>query len=279
MLAGALLGGCKHEHDHKGKTPLAEVNGQFLYREDLQAAAPAAASKDDSVLFAEHYIRNWVEDVLLFRKAEENIPSNERINRLVENYRRALIMHAYEEELVSQKLSREIGEAEIEAYHEAHKALFRTERPYVKGLFIKVPLHAGGIGNLRSWYRKNSRDAIEKIEKYSIGHAVNYDYFYDRWTPVADLAAKIPLPALASDPLYLDKNRNVEVRDTAFCYFLHTEEYLGEGKERPLDFARDEIKEILINLKRVEFIGGVKDELYRQAAEKGRINYYYLKSD
>ena len=51
-----------------------EVAGEYLYKEDLQAALPFNISKDDSVLFAAHYIRNWVEDVLLFDKAEGNIP-------------------------------------------------------------------------------------------------------------------------------------------------------------------------------------------------------------
>ena len=39
------------------KTPLVEVAGEYLYKEDLQAALPFNISKDDSVLFAEHYIR------------------------------------------------------------------------------------------------------------------------------------------------------------------------------------------------------------------------------
>ena len=73
------LSGCGPEHDHKGKTPLVEVAGEYLYKEDLQAALPFNISKDDSVLFAEHYIRNWVEDVLLFDKAEGNIPDTRRL--------------------------------------------------------------------------------------------------------------------------------------------------------------------------------------------------------
>ena len=95
LVIAGVLSGCGPEHDHKGKTPLVEVAGEYLYKEDLQAALPFNISKDDSVLFAEHYIRNWVEDVLLFDKAEGNIPDNAKIAKLVENYRRALIMNTY----------------------------------------------------------------------------------------------------------------------------------------------------------------------------------------
>ena len=279
LVIAAAMTGCGQEHNHKGKTPLVEVSGEFLYKEDLQAALPLNISKDDSVLFAEHYIRNWIEDALLFDKAEGNIPDNDKISKLVENYRRALIMHTYQEELVKQKLANDISEEEINAYYEKNKELFRLDNPLVKGLFIKVPLSSPDLGNVRVWYRKNNQDVIEKLEKYSLRNAVSYDYFYDRWTSVPDVAAKIPLKVLDTDANYLDKNRNVEVKDTAFCYFLHIEDFLGKDKQKPLDFARDEIKEILINLKRVEFINKVKEDLYQRASDRNKIIYYYLNSD
>ena len=279
LVIAAAMTGCGQEHNHKGKTPLVEVSGEFLYKEDLQAALPLNISKDDSVLFAEHYIRNWIEDALLFDTAEGNIPDNDKISKLVENYRRALIMHTYQEELVNQKLANDISEEEINAYYEKNKELFRLDNPLVKGLFIKVPLSSPDLGNVRVWYRKNNQDVIEKLEKYSLRNAVSYDYFYDRWTSVPDVAAKIPLKVLDTDANYLDKNRNVEVKDTAFCYFLHIEDFLGKDKQKPLDFARDEIKEILINLKRVEFINKVKEDLYQRASDRNKIIYYYLNSD
>ena len=279
LVIAAAMTGCGQEHNHKGKTPLVEVSGEFLYKEDLQAALPLNISKDDSVLFAEHYIRNWIEDALLFDKAEGNIPDNDKISKLVENYRRALIMHTYQEELVNQKLANDISEEEINAYYEKNKELFRLDNPLVKGLFIKVPLSSPDLGNVRVWYRKNNQDVIERLEKYSLRNAVSYDYFYDRWTSVPDVAAKIPLKVLDTDANYLDKNRNVEVKDTAFCYFLHIEDFLGKDKQKPLDFARDEIKEILINLKRVEFINKVKEDLYQRASDRNKIIYYYLNSD
>ena len=40
-----------------------------------------------------------------------------------------------------------------------------------------------------------------------------------------------------------------------------------------------EIKEILINLKRVDFINKVKEELYQRASDRNKINYYYLNSN
>ena len=279
LITLLCCGACKEQYDHKGKTALVEVDGNFLYKEDLMSVLPVGLSKDDSILFAEHYIRSWAEEILLYEKAANNIPDNVDVDKLVENYRKALIMHTYQQELINQKLTNDISEQEIADYYEKNKELFHTEHPFVKGLFIKVPLHSQDLASVRKWYKKNNRDAIESLEKYSLRNAVSYDYFYDRWMPLSDIAVKIPLKALDTDENYLDKNRNIEVKDTAFCYFLHVEEFLGKDQQRPLDFAKTEIKEILINLKRVEFINKVKEELYRHASDRNKINYYYLNSN
>ena len=116
-----FCGACKEQHDHGGRTPLVELDGNFLYYEDLQTVLPADLSKDDSLLFAEHYIRNWAEDVLLYEKAQSNIPNSGEIDKLVENYRKALIMHTYQQELINQTLSEEISETELTDYYEKHQ--------------------------------------------------------------------------------------------------------------------------------------------------------------
>ena len=95
---------CTDSHDHRGKTPLVEVNGNFLYKEDLQSVLPAGLSKDDSLLFAERYIRDWAEDLLLYEKAQNNIPDNEEIEKLVGKLS-PCIDYAH--------LSRGVGESEI----------------------------------------------------------------------------------------------------------------------------------------------------------------------
>lgn len=277
-MAFAFLG-CSQQQDHKGKTPLVEVSGKFLYQEDLQAALPLHLTADDSVLFAENYIRTWIEDVLLYERAEDNVRDSEKVKALVESYHRALVMHTYQEELVKQQLAEEITPAEIADYYEKNKSLFVLEAPMVKGLFIKVPLRATGLSDVRRWYKRNTQDAIEKLEKYSLRHAVTYDYFYDTWRPLKEMEAMVPAKSWETGSDFLKRNRDVELKDTAFHYFLHIEEYLGKGEQKPIDFAQEEIKEILINLKRVDFIHRVKEDLYQHASDRNEINYLYLKSD
>ncbi len=274
LVAVLLLAGCTPSVDHKGKTPLVEVAGNFLYKEDLQAVMPIGLSQKDSTAFADEYIRNWVEDELLYQKAEGNIPDNVKIDERVAAFRKALVMHMYEEELVNQELGNTVSDEEVEAYYRQNSGMFRAGQPYIQGLFMKVPLTASQLSKVRGWYKRNTQDAIDNLSKYGIGNAVSYEYFYDRWIPLSDIAVKLPLKALDTDRDYLNRNRNVEVRDTAFCYFLHVENFLPEGEQLPLEYARSEIKEILINLKRVDFINRMKQDLYKEASEDNDIVYY-----
>ena len=276
LLLITLLGcgACKEQRDHKGKTPLVEVDGNFLYKEDLMSVLPVGLSKDDSILFTEHYIRSWAEEILLYEKAANNIPDNVDVDKLVENYRKALIMHTYQQELINQKLSNDISEQEIAEYYGKNKELFKLETPLIKGLFIKVPLTAPQLNNVRRWYKSDKQDAVESLEKYSLQNAVKYEYFYDKWVSVTDVLDMIPLKVEAPEE-YVDKHRQVELKDTAYYYFLNVSDYRGAGEEKPYEFARSEVKDLLVNQKRVNFMEQVKNDLYQQAVNKKKIIYNY----
>lgn len=264
---------CADKHDHKGQTPLVEVNGNFLYKEDFDAVLPVGLSKDDSLLFAEHYIRSWAEEALLYEKAQNNIPDNDVIDKLVENYRKALIIHTYQQELISQKLSGEISEKEMTDYYEKNKELFKLDRPLIKGLFIKIPLTAPQLGNVRKWYKTETQDAVDHLEKYSFQNAVKYDYFYDKWVSVADVLDLIPLQA-DSPADYIERNRHIELKDTAFYYFLNVSDYRGAQEEEPYEFAMPKVKDMLVNLKQVDFMKQVKGDMYQQAVKRKKIINY-----
>ena len=268
-----LVGACgKPQYDHKGRTPLVELDGNFLYQEDLAAVQPVGQSKDDSLLFAEHYIRNWAEDILLYEKAQNNIPDNAEIEQLVKNYRKALIMHVYQQSLIQEKLAEEITEADLQTYYDTNKDVFKAEAPLMKGLFIKVPLTSPGIGRVRQWYKDERQSAVEHLEKYSLQNAVKYEYFYDKWIPASEILSLMPLREEKVDA-YFAKNRHVELKDTAYWYFLNVSDYIPTGGQEPYEAARSAVSEMVVNRKQVEFLNQVKDDLYKEAVEDGKLKY------
>ena len=182
-------------------------------------------------------------------------------------------MHTYQQALIHQTLSGEISEQELIDYYTKNHVLFKVERPLMKGLFIKVPLTAPQLGNVRRWYKTENREAVEHLEKYSLQNAVKYEYFYDKWVPMADVLDLMPLKAADTEE-YLDKNRHVELKDTAFYYFLNVSDFRRIGEQEPFEFARAQVKDMLLNMKQVEFMQQVKNDLYQRAEKKNEIKYY-----
>lgn len=272
----ALLAACGSEVDHHGKTPLVEVDGVFLYKEDMKSSMPVGLSRSDSARFAENYIRNWVEDALLYRQAENNMSGEERIEALVQNYRKSLIMHSYQQSLIEQELTDKLSEEELKQFYEANKSLFRVDDTLLKGLFVKVPLNAPGINRIRRWYKLKDEESIDRLEKYSITNAMDYMYFYDRWIPASVVLAKLPQKFKNAEQ-YLQAHRDMELKDTTCYYFLHVDDLLMRGQEEAFDAAREEVKSVMGNQRQTDFMRQVRSDLYRRASERDEIKYYYNK--
>ena len=141
-------------------------------------------------------------------------------------------------------------------------------------MFIKVPLTAPQIANVRKWYKSDAQEAVEHLEKYSFQNAVKYEYFYNKWVPLSEVLDMIPLQTEMPEE-YVSKNRHVELKDTAFHYFLNVTDYRAIGEEEPYEFAMSEVKDMLVNIKQVDFMRRVKDDLYKQAIDKKKIIYNY----
>ena len=150
--------------------------------------------------------------------------------------------------------------------------MFKADAPLMRGLFIKVPLTAPQLSRVRQWYKDERQSAVEHLEKYSLQNAVKYEYFYDKWVPASEILSWIPLNASDIDT-YFSRNRRVEVKDTAFGYFLNVVEYIPTGAQEPYEAARPLVNDLVLNRKQVEFLNKVKDDLYKQAIEDGKIKY------
>jgi hypothetical protein len=273
LLLTLLCGGCQEVYDHKERNPVVEVDGHFLYKEEVDAACPALLSSEDSIRFVAEYIHNWVEETLLFEKAQSNIPDDVEIEQMVSNYRKALIMHAYQQALIMQQLPGKISEAEQLAYYEQNKNLFRLDQMLIQGLFIKIPVSAPQLNEVKRWYKTFTQDAVEHIEKYSYRNAVKYEYFYDKWLPLTEVLNLLPLN-VPDVERYVKENRHIELKDTAFYYFLNVSDILLPGEVKPFPYARPEVEGMMLNLKQVEFMNQVKGDLYDQAVKRKRIKYY-----
>lgn len=271
----SLLSACGGKQPVVDADLLVKVKDKVLTRTEVDQQIPKGISSEDSFLIAESLEKKWVKDKLVYDRAQQNLDRDEqrKIDQLVDEYRNSLIRYRYQEQLLRERLSAEFQESDKLSYYEQNQKKFILDKALIKGLFLKIPIDAPGLSEVKKWYKSSSEANLEKIEKYSIQNANIYDYFYDKWIDFNEVMDNIPLHvANAND--FLKANKALEVSDSSFCYLLNISEYLPEGGVAPYDYASSQIMEMLMNQRKVEFLRKFEDELYNDAVRSGDVKFY-----
>ncbi len=271
LLIAIVFSTCQKEELDAAKTPLLEVNGHILYRENLPQTSAVAQSPVDSARLVDSYIKRWVTDAMMYDYAKKNVQNPHEIERLVEEYRKTLMIQHYQQMLVNQRLEAPSQE-QIKAYYDAHSSMFVLEDNIMKGVFVKIPTRMSKMRDLRKWMNDINDENLEKMEKFCVRNYGTLDYFHDHWIPLADVLKKMPDAALSEKAAMAASADVIEREDSVFTYLLRITEYRQTGTEAPFDFADGKIKNILLNQKKVEFLHRFEEELYQDAQK--RINYF-----
>lgn len=264
---------CAKKSAESNRTPLLEVNGNFLYKEELSQIIPKNTSVIDSANIADRYIRNWVTETLIYENAQRNISNLDEIDKLVEEYRKSLVIHQYEQALVAERVSPNVSEEEMKSFYEQFKSQLIMEENRVKGILLIVPNKAPQLDQVRMWVMTNNRDSWEKIEKYSIQNAISYDFFMNKWLPLTEILKKAPFH-FEDSRTFVENTHFVETSDSTKHYFLNIAQGLAIGDTEPYEIAKDKIKSILLNKKRTEFIQNFEKNIYNEAVDDGTVKYF-----
>ncbi len=273
ILCGLIgLSSCTKNATPQQKGTLVKVNEHTLTKEDVLSVLPKNISSADSLLWAESYIKQWVKDNLVYDVALQNLGDKNRaeIDRLVDSYRRSLVRYRYQEQLVHERLSANITDEEKRNFYDENQDQFELDHSLIKGLFLKIPIDAPNLDEVKKWYRSTSEASIEKIEKYSVQNAVVYDYFYDKWVSFDEVFVNIPIQ-VTNENEFLRTHSFVEIADSSYCYLLNIEEYVAKGKIAPFEYASTQISDMLVNQRKVQFLKNFEEELYNDAIRGGNV--------
>ena len=252
---------------------LVKVKDRVLTREEIEQLIPKGLSTTDSLLRAESLVKKRIIDLLIDDVAYKNIGDDKvEIDRLVNEYRRSLIRHRYQERIVKDKVSADIRESEQLAYYESNKEQFILSENLIKGLFLKIPVSAPGLDNIKTWYRSTSEESLEKIEKYSLQNALIYDFFYDHWVTFDEVMEKVP-HRITNPAQFLRANNYWEVSDSVYMYFLNISDCLLVGNVAPFDFVKTQIHSMLVNKRKIDYLREFGENLYFDAVKNGSVKF------
>ncbi len=273
LLFSLLLMSCDSKTPDQKRVPILEVEGRFLYLDQIEEIMPPNVRENDSIQIADRFIRKWVTDVLLYETAKRNIPDKAEIDRLLEDYRKNLIIHQFQQRLMQQRLPKSPAEDAIRDFYERFPEQFQAQEPYLKGILLIVPVDAPRLNNVRSWVQSGNTNALEQIEKYSMQNALSYDYFGDRWIPLSEILRKLPSQR-SNLQAYFSSIRFHEESDSLKHYFLGIESIVKVGETEPFELAKDKISNIIMNKMKSDYISDFQNEMYRDAVKDGTITFF-----
>jgi len=269
-----LAGGCGRKMASSTEKPLARVLDHYLYRSDIAGVVPSGLPADDSASMARDFIERWVRNQLMLNKAELNLTDDEKnVEQQMENYRSSLLIYAYEQSYIRQNLDTVVSFPEIETFYKENQSNFILNEAILKGVFIKVSSHAPEVYKVRQWYRSDNPQNIKELEAYCFKHATVYDHFNDRWIKVNEVLPMIPAVSGNSESALLSR-RYIEVKDTAFHYFLSAKEIIPAGTVSPLEIVMNDIQSIILNKRKISLINALETNIYSDAQNRDHFTIY-----
>lgn len=271
------FGGCNLLNPEKETIILAKIGDKSLFLSEIQPSIPENVEGADSALFVKEQVKKWVEQTLLLQMAELNLSESEKdIEKEIENYRKSLLIYAYEKAFISQKLDTLISDNEVANYYEGNLQNFELKDYVVKVLYTKLEKNAPQINYLRTMINNTEEQEVRyQLEDYCRQFATNYMLEDQVWLYFEDLLKEIPIKTYNIDA-FLKNNKVVEIEDEQYLYFLVIKDYRLKDSVSPLELEKSRIKSIILNKRKLELTKSMRKDLYQDALNKNLIEYYTL---
>lgn len=253
----------------EGRQPVARVNTAYLYRDELTGIVAPGTNRADSVSRVEAYVDSWIRKQLLIQEASRKINIDEAdIERKILDYRYSLIAYEFQSQHIKKNLDTLVSASEIEAYYQANIDNFTLKQNIVMATFIKAPVNAPRLKNVKEWiFSRNEKDKQE-LKSFCLSFSAAYHLSDSTWMVFDDLVRNSPMSEIPNKVAFLKATPYYETKDDAFVYFLKVDQYRITDNVSPIEFVRDEIKNIILNRRKVELAKKHEDDIYTDARER-----------
>lgn len=247
---------------------LVSVGDSSLTKQDVLVRIPGGLESQDSAALFHSIVSNWVESMLLEEIALKNLDDAEIIDKLVEDYRRKLIVSSYIRQLSQREGEKAVSSSRIRKYYLTHSDEMKTTEPLVKGIYLKVTEGSSNLNEIRRRMKGATAEDIDYLEKYFLGDAVQYDNLNNRWVEFREIAERIPYRMDNRDN-FVKTTKDFETSHNGFVYLLHISDYLPAGSEMPYEYAAEQIAPILEDETVAERKNKIIKTLYDRAVNEG----------
>lgn len=276
LVGFLILSGCefirmKNEHagDAGDRIAVARVNTAYLYKDELADILKPATTRQDSIERAETYINSWIRKQLLIQEAGKKININEaEVERKILDYRFSLIAYEYQSFYIKQNLDTAISPSEIEKYYTGNIDNFVLKQNIVQAVYVKVPKTAPRTNRIKELILSQKEKDQNELKSYCLSFSAAYHLSDSVWMVFDELVKNSPLAEIPNKIQFLKANRYYETSDDSYLYFLNVTKYRISDNISPLEFVRDDIRNIILNKRKVELAKKLEDEVYNKAVSE-----------
>lgn len=259
----------------QNKNPIVRAHNAYLYQEDLDGIVPKGMPPEDSAERVNRYIDSWARKQLLIKEAAKNIVFNEvEIERKILDYRYSLMGYEYQSYYVNEKLVSEVTDEEIKNYYTEHIDNFTLKQNIIRGKFINLPVGAPNTVNVQKLIHSKKEKDIEVLNTYCLSFATSYQLNDSLWINFDELVRSTPLAELDNKVQFLKTKKYSETADSTNLYYLRILEYKMSDELSPMEFVKDQIKNIIINKRKIALARQLEQEVYEQAVRHNEIEIY-----
>lgn len=274
LILITLFVSCDTEKVVEEKLKVARVGSVHLYQEDLIKDIQSGLRNEDSLLFIDQLVSNWIEEQIVLQKAEEVLPQGAKdVNNRLEKYRKSLIIYAYEQQFIKERLDTAVSSIEVEEYYAAHKDDFMLKDYIVKALYLKISKGTPDVEKAQLHFKLEQETDVNEMRYYADLYAVQFHYDPEQWLFFEDVLKVIPLEGINTES-FLRKKKKTMFEDENFIYFINITDFTLKDAISPLSFEKEKIKTILLNLRTIDLRNKLREDLYNDAIKAQRVETY-----
>lgn len=248
---------------------VATVGEETLTINEILLSMPLTMTGADSAEYVTEYVDEWVAEQLMYQQGVRNVPDLDDLEQQAARYRRDLISQTYENELM-RAYAYEVTDEECQAFYDQYQKQLTLEQPLVQGLYIKLLGNSSKVKELKDWLKQMQggiMDHAEELEQYCQLRAVDYDSFMDQWVDMHRLTDRLPITVVDAGQFL--RCQVYDMKDQDYIYLFLVNDFRLPGEVQPFEFAKNDIRDLLLQQKRKEFRKRLKQDLRNEALRTG----------
>jgi len=262
--------------DEVESVPVARVHTNYLYAKDLEGLVARGITPEDSASRVERYVNLWIRKQLIIDEAATKIDIDEaEIQRKILDYRYSLLGYEYRSFYINNNLNKVVTDEEVQLYYQQNQDNFPLKQNVIRGKIVKIPKESPKINELQRWMKSNKISDQERLKEYCLTYATLYSIQDSIWINFDDIIKNTPLAELPNKVDFISKNKYTEFNDDQSLYFLRINEYKITNDISPLEVVYDQIKNIIINKRKVELAKNLEEDIYERAKGNEEFEIFY----